>query len=67
MRQKETAEFVAELKAHPMLWAPYPWPQSYPAARSAASRIRRGLVNVFGTGFEAVTRGEKLYVRYTGE
>lgn len=66
-RQKIVERFAADLRRHPGLWAKYPLPQTYIAARAAATRIRRGRVRAFAAGFEAVTRGEVLYVRYVGE
>lgn len=70
-KQRRTAAFVAELRAHPGKWARYPFVlKTDSSAKSTASHIRRGDW-VHGEGFEAAAREvdgtPTVYARFVGE
>lgn len=66
------AEFAAALKEHKDKWAVMPPPKAKTertekSAAAVAQNIRRGKIQGFTRGeFQAVAKGSKVWVRYTG-
>ena len=67
IHRKRMQEFIDAVRRHPGKWAVYPYPTTDMAARATASRISRGKIASFGTGFEAVSSHGRVYVRFLGE
>lgn len=64
VRRERIEHFAESLRANPGQWAIYPLELTNTAARATASRISCGRIAAFGEGFQATSRGEKVYVRY---
>ena len=60
-------EFAGELKKQPGRWAIYPGTTTQLSSRAFASRVGRGKVASFGSGFEATSSLGVVYVRYVGK
>lgn len=67
LRREEARKFADELKRNPGKWAVYPWASTSEAARATASRISNGRTATFAHGFQAISKGEVVYVCYQEE
>ena len=66
LTRREQREFAEALRNRRDHWAVYPTSGSSVAIRALTSRISNGRQGAFGEGFEAVSRGGVVYVRFVG-